>query len=133
MKKAIAIAALCLLVAGCQSEDSSTTAVVRSVVTPNPVIQPAPTIATTNAGVAKNSCTKELNALRRVDFEGYQNRSTQLNHLMTEADIYMQLREKVSPEIHQIMDAAYQFRISKTCNQIRTDLTNALIQRVVGA
>uniref|UniRef100_A0A182SU31 Major facilitator superfamily (MFS) profile domain-containing protein n=1 Tax=Anopheles maculatus TaxID=74869 RepID=A0A182SU31_9DIPT len=61
----------------------------------------------------------------------YQTRSLELNHIVSEAKLYMRVRDNVSTDIHQIMDAAYQFRISKTCNQIRTDLTKALVERVV--
>lgn len=136
MKKTIAIAALCVLLAGCQSADNrAKTKPAAPAVTPKPAIaQPAPQpMATTGTEAVMYSCMKELNALQQVNAGVYQTRSAELNHIVTQAKLYMRVRDNVSADIHQIMDAAYQFRISKTCNQIRTDLTNALVERVVGA
>lgn len=143
MKKTIAIATLCVLLAGCQSANESAKS--KSVVTAAGVPAPAP--VTPNATVTQPTqpmasvgtddivypCMKELNALQQVNAQLYQRRSVELNEIMTQAKLYMRIRDNVSTEIHQIMDAAYQFRIAKTCNRINTDLTNALIERVVGS
>ncbi|MFC0225510.1 hypothetical protein [Serratia aquatilis] len=147
MNKAIAIAALCVLLAGCQNaNDSAKTkpapaatknqAVVQPVpaATPNPVIaQPAQPMISADTDAVMVTCMRELNALQQVNSKLYQSRSTELNNILAEAKLYMRVRDNVSPDIHQIMDAAYQFRITKTCNLIRTDLTRALVERVVAS
>ncbi|WP_431221794.1 hypothetical protein ACQ86O_15085 [Serratia sp. L9] len=137
MKKTIAIAALCVLLAGCQSADNrakTKPAAATPVATPKPAVaQPAQPMASTGTEAIMYTCMKELNALQQVNAGLYQTRSVEMNHIVTQAKLYMRVRENVSVDIQQIMDAAYQFRISKTCNQIRNDLTNALVERVVGA
>lgn len=139
MKKAIAVAALCVLLAGCQSLNDRPQAKTVPVATPSTtttttVTQPAPRpVISDSTETVMNSCMKELNALQKVNQAMYQARSLEFNHIVSEAKLYMQVRDNVSTDIHQIMDAAYKFRISKTCNRIRTDLTKALIERVVGA
>lgn len=147
MKKVIAIAALCVLLAGCQNANNSaktkpapaatrSQAVVQPIptVTPNPVVaQPAQPMISADTDAVMSTCMRELNALQQVNTKLYQSRSTELNNIVTQARLYMRVRDNVSPEIHQIMDAAYQFRIAKTCNLIRTDLTRALVERVVAS
>ncbi|OMQ22963.1 hypothetical protein [Serratia oryzae] len=137
MKKAIAVAALCVLLAGCQNLNNPPKAKTAPAATPRTtttVTQPAPRpVISESTETVIHSCMKELNALQQVNQAMYQSRSLELNHIVSEAKLYMRVRDNVSTDIHQIMDAAYQFRISKTCNQIRTDLTKALVERVVGA
>lgn len=143
MKKTIAIATLCVLLAGCQSANKSEKPkpVVTAAGVPAPapvapsatVSQPTQPMASVGTDDIMYPCMKELNALQQVSPRLYQTRSTELNDIVSQAKLYMRIRDNVSTEIHQIMDAAYQFRIAKTCNRISTDLTNALIERVVGA
>lgn len=140
MKKTIAIATLCVLLAGCQTAKTKpTTAAGVPVSAPAPVTpsatvtQPTQPMASVGTDDIMYPCMKELNALQQVSPRLYQTRSTELNDIVAQAKLYMRIRDNVSTEIHQIMDAAYQFRIAKTCNRINTDLTNALIERVVGA
>ncbi|HGM5490110.1 TPA: hypothetical protein ACKP1B_001722 [Serratia fonticola] len=138
MKKTIAIVALCVLLAGCQSANNraktkSAPAAAPAAAQAPAVTQPEQPIASTGTDAVMYSCMKELNALQQVNAGLYQTRNAELNHIITQAKLYMRVRANVSVDIQQIMDAAYQFRISKTCNQIRNDLTNALVERVVGA
>jgi hypothetical protein len=135
MKKTIAIAALCVLLAGCQSANNRTKAKpVTPAAAPAPAAaQPEQPMASTGTDAVMYTCMKELNALQQVNAGLYQTRSAELNHIVTQAKLYMRVRPNVSVDTQQIMDAAYQFRISKTCNQIRNELTNALVERVVGA
>ncbi|MFZ1871752.1 hypothetical protein [Serratia sp. D1N4] len=136
MKKTIAVAAVCVLMAGCQNMNQRPKANTAPVATPRPaaVTQPvAQPVISESTETLVGSCMKELNALQQVNQAMYQTRSIELNHILSEAKLYMRVRDNVSTDIHQIMDAAYKFRISKTCNQIRTDLTKALVQRVVGS
>ncbi|WON78277.1 hypothetical protein [Serratia sp. UGAL515B_01] len=141
MKKAIAIATLCVLLAGCQGANFSARTKPAPAATQKPVVaQPAPVVAkpaqpmiSAGTDAVMYTCMKELNALQQVNTKRYQDRSTELNSIVTEAKLYMRVRDNVSTDIHQIMDAAYQFRIAKTCSMIRTDLTRALVERVVGS
>jgi hypothetical protein len=138
MKKTIAIAALCVLLAGCQTAKTKP-ATAAGVPAPTPVTpsatvtQPAQPMASVGTDDIMYPCMKELNALQQVSPRLYQTRSVELNDIVAQAKLYMRIRDNVSTDIHQIMDAAYQFRIAKTCNRISTDLTNALIERVTGA
>lgn len=138
MKKTIAIATLCVLLAGCQTAKTKPTTAA-GVPAPTPVTpsatvtQPTPPMASVGTDDIMYPCMKELNALQQVSPRLYQTRSVELNDIVTQAKLYMRVRDNVSPAIHQIMDAGYQFRIAKTCNAISTDLTNALIARVVGS
>ncbi|WP_024913613.1 hypothetical protein [Chania multitudinisentens] len=135
MKKTIAVTALCVLLAGCQNTKARPPIKTAPVVAPSPTVtqpvKPAQPMISTGTEEVMYSCMKELNALQQVNSAVYQTRSAELNHIVSEAKLYMRVRGDVSTDIHQIMDAAYKFRISKTCNQIRNDLTNALIERVV--
>ncbi|KFK96601.1 MULTISPECIES: hypothetical protein [unclassified Serratia (in: enterobacteria)] len=136
MKKTIAVAAVCVLLAGCQSLNERPNPKAAPVATPRPATVPQPAaqpVISEGTETVINSCMKELNALQQVNQAMYQTRSIELGHIVSEAKLYMRVRSDVSAEIHQIMDAAYKFRIGKTCNQIRTDLTKALVQRVVGS
>jgi len=136
MKKTIAIAALCVLLAGCQTAKTKP-ATAAGVPAPTPpsatVTQPVQPMASVGTDDIMYTCMKELNALQQVSPRLYQTRSVELNDILAQAKLYMRIRDNVSIDIHQIMDAAYQFRIAKTCNRISTDLTNALIERVTGA
>lgn len=136
MRKIIIIASLCVLLAGCQSaeNESAKTSPATPVVTPAPAVaQPAQPMASTGTEAIMYTCMKELNALQQVNASLYQARNVELNQIVAQAKLYMRVRNNVSIDIQQIMDAAYQFHISKACNRIRNDLTNALVERVVGA
>lgn len=141
MKKTIAIATFCFLLAGCQSANNNVqtkpapvkpTPVAAAPTPPEPV-KPAPPTQPVGTEAMMANCMKELSALQQISPGQYRARSVELNGIVTQGRLYMQVRSSVSPDTQQIMDAAYQFKISRTCNQIRTDLTKALIDRAVSS
>lgn len=129
MKKTIAIATLCVLLAGCQNTNNRATTKIAAA----PGSAAAQPMAAVGIDTVMYSCVKELNALQRVNAELYQTHSTELDHIVAQAKLYIRVRDNVNTDTQRIIDAAYQFRIAKKCNHIRSDLTNALVERVVAA
>ncbi|WP_127958483.1 hypothetical protein [Serratia microhaemolytica] len=143
MKKIVAVATFsCLLLAGCQSANESGKAPATTQTSASAASKPtggmlsAPSseaMASIGSDGVMQSCVRELNALRQINAKRYQQRSEELEQIVSEAKLYISVRDKVSDSIHQIMDPAYQFRISKVCSRIRSDLTTSLVERVSGA
>ncbi|MFI8415871.1 hypothetical protein ACQKDS_04460 [Serratia sp. NPDC078593] len=132
MKKTVAVVTVCLLLAGCQNAANRSKAKSEPAVTANNAA--ALQVKAETAGIGNDevmySCIKELNALQQINPALYQTKSSQLNHIVTQAKLYIKVRESVSTDTSKIMDAAYQYRIAKICNEVRTDLTNSLVERV---
>lgn len=99
-------------------------------IAPAPQPQAAPMQDGLDGSTILQSCLKELNALQQVNHARYQIRSNDLNRIVAQAKQYMQVRGNLSNDVSVIMDAAYQYRIARNCNDIRTDLTRSLLERV---
>lgn len=93
------------------------------------VVMPQSSSAIAGGGVLQ-TCLRELDALKRVHQKRYQAKSGDLNRVLTQAKSYMELRESLNGDTVAIMDAAYQFKISRTCNSVRTELTRTLLERL---
>ncbi|WP_143047594.1 hypothetical protein [Thorsellia anophelis] len=91
--------------------------------------QSSPASPIAGGGVLQ-TCLRELEALKRVHQKRYQAKSGDLNRVLTQAKSYMELRESLNGDTVAIMDAAYQFKISRTCNSVRTELTRTLLERL---
>jgi PBP1b-binding outer membrane lipoprotein LpoB len=128
MKKTIAVVAVCLLLAGCQNAGNRSKATASE--SANLQAKAEPNSLGSSNDAIMYSCMKELNALQQLNPALYQTKGVELNRIVTQAKLYMKVRESVSSNTTLIMDSAYQFRIAKACNDIRTDLTNALVDRV---
>jgi hypothetical protein len=144
MKKCVVILSLSLSLLGCQSA-SKPSPIVKPFPVDPPVAQPVapattytPPPAATNISGANQVedqamlkfCLKELDALKKVDAKQYQGKSSELNHLLSEAKTYVQVRNSLNNDMSVILDSAFQYRIAKTCNDIRVDLTQSLLQRI---
>lgn len=134
MKKTIAVVTFCALLAGCQQAGNRS-------VTKTEKAEPAQATATSSMlptrpevsvgnDAALYTCMKELNALQQVAPAAYQSKNAELNQILAQAKLYTQVRANLSNEINGILDSGYQYRIGKTCNDIRTALTQALVERV---
>lgn len=75
-------------------------------------------------------CLKELRALQQVKQTKFMARSAELNHLLGEAKTYIKVRSSMNGEMTTILDSAFQYRIARTCNDIRVDLTHSLLERI---
>ncbi|MFC0178655.1 hypothetical protein [Thorsellia kenyensis] len=101
-----------------------------------PVVQPIVQQATpqTNSSLAGGgvlqTCLRELEALKRVHQKRYEAKSGDLNRVLTQAKSYMELRENLNTDTVSMVDSAYQFKISRTCNSVRTELTRTLLERL---
>lgn len=138
MKLAVFLIASTFLVTGCQAN-----AVADSPLVDNqagqPIVSPESNQSSVSSqnvqsfgggGTVLQSCLRELDALKRIHQKRYQAKSGDLNRVLTQAKSYMELRESLNVDTVSIMDAAYQFKISRTCNSVRTELTRTLLERL---
>lgn len=146
MKKYIAIFGVSLTLLGCQAATKPLPAVkplppVESVSTIEPTPEPpysggafipvpAPHPKSAQDETTLPFCLKELDALKQVDATKYQAKSSELNHLLKEAKNYVQVRNSLNNDMNVILDSAFQYRIARTCNDIRVALTQSLLQRI---
>lgn len=142
MKKSLVIVTLSIALMGCQSANEQPKPQNTVVQTPPPVQQVQPVVpvqpeiaATSPAAQVQDeailrSCLKELNALQQVNQAKYQAKSTELNRLLTEAKSYTKIRSSLNGDMSIILDSAFQYRIARTCNDIRVELTRSLLERI---
>ncbi|CAM4319169.1 Uncharacterised protein [Yersinia intermedia] len=159
MKKSIALVTLSLSLMGCQNATQqsasqkpapgSTSVTQQAPITPpsSPIghqyqtvssqVSPSPSSINSTTGVAREEydailepCLKELRALQQVKQTKFMARSAELNHLLGEAKTYIKVRSSMNGEMTTILDSAFQYRIARTCNDIRVDLTHSLLERI---
>ncbi|EDP9872194.1 hypothetical protein B1P99_004291 [Salmonella enterica subsp. enterica serovar Gaminara] len=101
-------------------------------VTTAAVKPPAPTRPLTPAAVpaeqtsAMDSCSRELNVLKRLDNRQYTRRRGQFDRLMAGASVYTSVRAEVVGGTREAVDAMYRFRTGKLCAEISQDVLEAL-------
>lgn len=138
LKQTVLILLALVSLVGCQAiaipqESEEDVQAENSVTTTNNTVNsptnPQSAMAIGGGGVLQ-TCLRELDALKRVHQKRYQAKSGDLNRVLTQAKSYMELRENLDGDTVSIMDAAYQFKISRTCNSVRTELTRTLLERL---
>ncbi|MBU3892182.1 hypothetical protein KH388_05570 [Serratia rubidaea] len=131
MKRSIAVVTFCALLAGCQQAGNRSVAKAEQAqaTETSSMLSTRPAVNVGN-DAALYTCMKELNALQQVSPAAYQSKNAELNQILTQAKLYTQVRANLSREINGILDSGYQYRIGKACNDIRTALTQALVERV---
>lgn len=121
-----------LIIGGCQQSKpvNKTTSYV-----PPPVM--TPTIATpepqhTGAGVegSASNCQRELVALSKIDQRLYAQKKAAFNELLSSASVYTAVREDITLQTKDTMDAFYKFKTQKICSDIEQTVRQALINRV---
>lgn len=158
MKKSIALVTLSLSLMGCQNATQqsasqkpapgSTSVTQQAPITPpsSPIghqyqtvssqVSPSPSSINSTTSDASEydailePCLKELRALQQVKQTKFMARSAELNHLLGEAKTYIKVRSSMNGEMTTILDSAFQYRIARTCNDIRVDLTHSLLERI---
>ncbi|OUC39430.1 hypothetical protein BJP35_0018 [Enterobacter sp. J49] len=75
-------------------------------------------------------CTRELESLHQVSQTAWHKRNTELANILTQERVYRNVRSNISESSVTIMDAAYNYKISRVCNDIRNDLTRELVEKV---
>ncbi|MHA6679796.1 hypothetical protein ACX43S_25215 [Enterobacter cloacae] len=129
MSKRIALLALSALLSGCQTsldhaEQSPSSG------REDAIVQPASGYASVVDSSEMASCTNELSALQQVSPSMYQTRNNELRAIQLQEEIYLKVRNNINESSISIMDAAYKYKISKICNDIKNDLTNELVNKV---
>lgn len=159
MKKSIVLVTLSLSLMGCQNATQQSAAQ-KSATRPASVTQPAPMTQSSSPDAQQGQtvssqavpspalmnsntpgtseeydatlgpCLKELKALQQIKEAKFVTRNAELNHLLGEAKNYMKVRGNINSEMTNILDSAFQYRIARTCNDIRVDLTRSLLERI---
>ncbi|RTP97293.1 hypothetical protein EKN38_22410 [Enterobacter sp. WCHEn045836] len=129
MSKRITLLALSALLSGCQTplvhtEQSPSSGHVEA------IVQPASGFASVVDLSEITSCTNELSALQQVSPSIYQIRNAELHSIRIQEQIYLKVRKSINENSISVMDAAYKYKISKICSDIRNDLTNELVNKV---
>ncbi|ECD4500809.1 hypothetical protein ABPE25_004389 [Salmonella enterica subsp. enterica serovar Newport] len=78
------------------------------------------------------NCSRELNALKRLDSRQYSRRKTQFDRLMAGASVYTGVRGDVAGGTREAVDAMYRFRTGKLCAEISQDVLEALSRQGEG-
>ncbi|UNK24086.1 hypothetical protein [Yersinia intermedia] len=158
MKKSIALVTLSLSLMGCQNATQQSASqkpapkptsvtqlapitppsspighqyqTVSSQVSPSPSSINSTTSDASEYDTILEPCLKELKALQQVKQTKFMARSAELNHLLGEAKTYIKVRSSMNGEMTTILDSAFQYRIARTCNDIRVDLTHSLLERI---
>lgn len=127
MRKTILLLVSGILLSGCQSTNSGS----KNTPSPsNPSTKTEVTPMSLASSAAIQSCPQELSALEKIAPKSYQQKSGELNSALTQASLYLSVKNSVNPNTAEIMDSAYKYKISKICNEIQTELANALISNV---
>ncbi|WP_273855319.1 hypothetical protein [Serratia liquefaciens] len=127
MRKKILLLVSGILLSGCQSANTG------SKNTVPPSLQQAKTeVAPMSlaSSAAIQSCPQELIVLEKIAPKSYKRKSGELNNALAQASLYLSVKESVNPNTVEIMDSAYKYKISKICNEIQSELANALISNV---
>ena len=116
-----------LMLAGCQSE-------------PAPVGKPTPTqtsipvvpqVAPAATPVREKTglCLGELASLKQVNSRAFAVRSAGFDRLVSSAGVYIAVRDKVSSQTKNTLDALYKYKTNQMCAEIERELLQALIRR----
>lgn len=73
-------------------------------------------------------CRKALNSLQTVSPEQWQKHKAEFDSLVKSASQYGAVRNGVSDNTKDTVDAMYQFRTSKICSDIEKDVMDGLIE-----
>ncbi|EAO4397496.1 hypothetical protein E5475_20725 [Salmonella enterica] len=87
---------------------------------------PAPAAVPVGQSFAMENCSRELNALKRLDSRQYSRRKMQFDRLMAGASVYTGVRGDVAGGTREAVDAMYRFRTGKLCAEISQDVLEAL-------
>ncbi|EAA3705528.1 hypothetical protein D8R48_22855 [Salmonella enterica subsp. enterica serovar Newport] len=93
---------------------------------------PAPAAVPAGQSSAMENCSRELNALKRLDSRQYSRRKTQFDRLMAGASVYTGVRGDVAGGTREAVDAMYRFRTGKLCAEISQDVLEALSRQGEG-
>lgn len=102
---------------------------------PPPVMTPAaatPDPQRAEAGVegSASNCQRELVALSKIDQRLYAQKKAAFNELLSSASVYTAVREDITLQTKDTMDAFYKFKTQKICSDIEQTVRQALINRV---
>lgn len=126
-----------LVTAGCQQNKTAnkktmsgpTTSYVPAPVL-TPVAMPEPQPAAASAEGSASTCQRELVALSKISPRLYAQKKSIFNELLASASVYTAVREDITVQTKDTMDAFYKFKTQKICSDIEQTVRQALISRV---
>lgn len=90
-------------------------------------VKPEPTPPETGS---VSSCQRELVALSKINQRLYAQKKAAFDELLTSASVYTGVREDITAQTKDTMDAFYKFKTQKICSDIEQAVRQALINRV---
>lgn len=126
----------CLLLAGCQNTDwTSSNSVVTpppANVTPEPVQEPAPVQAEAPSSSDRGLiglCQSELASLQRISPKTYAAKKASFDNLISSASVYTAVRGDINSQTKDTMDALYKYKTNQMCSEIERAVMDGLIRR----
>lgn len=71
-------------------------------------------------------CQRELEALKKIDINVYNQRKAEFDRVMQGADIYSGVRSDVRESTQNAVDAYYRYRVDKMCADISKNVLDSL-------
>ncbi|VXC99489.1 hypothetical protein [Serratia oryzae] len=121
-----------LLLAGCESKNSSPSSKMQPVVSPPAAIEPPPQPVIEKPAVQENRlglCQSELASLQSVNPKAYAAKKAYFDSLVRNASVYSAVRGDVNTQTKDTLDALYKYKTNQVCAEIERDVLNGLIRR----
>ena len=72
-------------------------------------------------------CQRELVALSKINPGMYENRRVAFTELLKKASVYSSVRQDISQETKETIDALYKYKTQKLCHDIEQDIQQSLM------
>jgi hypothetical protein len=89
--------------------------------------------STASAEGSASTCQRELVALSKINQRLYAQKKAAFNELISSASVYTAVRDDITAQTKDTMDAFYKFKTQKICSDIEQTVRQALISRVDGS